>query len=72
MITDGEWYWATSGISFNATGFTDWHWHEPNGLASENCMEFYASPDGHWNDQLCTFKLPFVCQRPVDRPVVIG
>ena len=52
---------------------TDWHMFEPNGAGGENCMEFYASPDGHWNDQRCEFKLPFVCQRPLEASsVVIG
>jgi len=72
LITEGQWFWATSGLSLKATEFTDWNRGEPNnggkGNGAENCLEFH--PAGHWNDRPCDNVAPFVCQKPIDRIVV--
>eukprot|EP01038_Epipyxis_sp_PR26KG_P014866 gene14866-19983_t len=60
-ITSGwnidEYVWI-DGIS---SSYTNWASSEPSNVATENCVQFYAT-DGLWNDQGCHYQYSSVCR----------
>ena len=71
LMTENKWFWAHSDTP--VSGFTFWNKGQPDNAASgENCMEFRVNKGfRHWNDDPCSSKKPFICQKPYDS-VVIG
>ena len=71
VIKEGTWFWVKSGTPI--AGFTDWAPGQPNNrYHHEDCMVFDWSK-GQWNDQSCSLKNPFVCQKvAAPAAVVVG
>ena len=57
---EGQWRWVNGG----RRNFSSWMRigpvSEPNGGTSENCV--VLSTGGHWKDQSCSEKHPFICK----------
>jgi len=68
MIIETKWFWA-SGQPVDE--FTDWAPGQPDTHSSqdENCMELNVRL-GHWNDDECYNKQPFICQKPVTSDII--
>jgi cysteine-rich repeat protein len=59
LEVEGEWSWSNG----EASTFTRWAGGEPNDYGTgEDCAEMY--PSGDWNDNYCTNRRPYVCERP--------
>ncbi|KAL5010854.1 hypothetical protein ScPMuIL_013159 [Solemya velum] len=57
---EGEWTWLDDP---NPPQFTYWHPTEPNNMhGTENCVQLWSN-DGLWNDQKCSTKFPFICEK---------
>lgn len=62
MELEGTWVWMNSRQSFT---FTDWGPSQPtNGGHHEDCVHLYAAFNFHWNDEACSHKAYFICERP--------
>ena len=63
LLQEGTWYWAVSGGGLDE--FSDWTLGQPdlNSIGDENCLEFALGKYGHWNDAVCSWEIPFICQR---------
>ncbi|XP_071789139.1 uncharacterized protein [Asterias amurensis] len=50
-----------------AKGFTNWAAGEPNNVGEEDCVMIYTSdPNLVWNDDACSTKLAYVCERSIN------
>merc|ERR1711963_710253 len=61
---EGTWEWASDLTELGDGGsFTDWKPGQPDDSGNnEDCLEYEAG-HGHWNDDNCDEKKPFVCVR---------
>uniref|UniRef100_A0A0B7B6E0 C-type lectin domain-containing protein n=1 Tax=Arion vulgaris TaxID=1028688 RepID=A0A0B7B6E0_9EUPU len=55
-----NWLWETSGI---CPTYTNWIDGEPNGDASEECLEINVDASKGWNDVSCVENKPFICEK---------
>ncbi|XP_069035686.1 galactose-specific lectin nattectin-like [Lepisosteus oculatus] len=60
-IKEGAWTWGDR----TQWNYTLWATGEPNNYQQENCLQLNWKGNSHWNDFPCTYKLPFICARPV-------
>ncbi|XP_063401908.1 C-type lectin domain family 4 member E-like isoform X2 [Mytilus trossulus] len=69
QVVEGHWIWATFS---NPIEGNFWCPGNPsNSGGHEDCLEF---KDGHWNDDVCTNRQPFICEMeyPVGGQAIIG
>ena len=63
---NNQWRWDHSKqeIPMKDDGeFNSWRTNEPNNRENENCLSFWRLvKEGHWTDDFCNHKRPFVCQ----------
>ena len=56
---EGDWKWATGSSST----YENWSSDEPNDAGGrEDCGQLNRYTDGTWNDEPCSFEIPFVCE----------
>jgi hypothetical protein len=56
---EGAWHWSDGSVE----PAPRWAEGEPNEFfADEDCGDLLPDDGGAWNDESCTFRLPFVCE----------
>jgi hypothetical protein len=58
---NGIWEWVSD---LSPLTFTSWGPNEPNN-AKENCAHIGSGKSFNWNDNLCTEKFNFICEKDV-------
>ncbi|XP_061186317.1 perlucin-like protein [Saccostrea echinata] len=56
FLQEGNWMWITDEV-FN---YTNWRVTNPASNQAEDCMDLSG---GGWNDNTCSYKLNYVCER---------
>ena len=58
IASEGDWVWSDE----TTWSYSNWHSDEPsNDKKKEHCLTFQR----HWNDDDCTHKFPFLCQKRI-------
>ena len=61
MNTENVWQWSPGEENPNLVLYTNWQPGEPNDdRGNEDCGAIYHF--GTWNDNPCSFKLPYICE----------
>ncbi|XP_060744637.1 C-type lectin domain family 4 member M-like [Tachysurus vachellii] len=65
-VKEGEWKWVDD-TPLN-TGFRSWAGGKPNNAGEEDCAVISGSSStGTWNDQKCSAKFPWICEKHVSQ-----
>ena len=66
QILEGEWFWYTTLMTLNQTGYSNWQRGEPNNLqylgSEEDCAEYYFVNGFGWNDTPCYLEKNLICE----------
>lgn len=66
--SESDWQWITGEV----WDYTDWSAGEPNGGASENCLDF-GDNDAKWNDESCDRPLNFyLVEYSSEEPITVA
>ncbi|CAG5115545.1 unnamed protein product [Candidula unifasciata] len=57
--SSGVWKWVQSNETFS---YVTWYPGEPN-YNFENCVYLTKRYNYNWNNQVCSYKIPFACER---------
>lgn len=58
--SEGQWRW-TSGNTLEQ--HTNWAPKKPDNNYGQNCLQMLASANYFWNDQTCTNKIHYICEK---------
>lgn len=65
-VVENNWIWSMTGKPI--TTFKSWRTGEPNNNdkgMGEDCLEFIRLQSKTWNDAVCNYTQPFICEKNV-------
>nr|XP_019923079.2 perlucin-like isoform X1 [Crassostrea gigas] len=68
VMAEGKWKWMTSNTPIN---YTNWARGSPsNSYGAEHCLCLYYHAQFFWNDESCTTRNPFICEKDANSPAL--